>query len=257
VREETSNEYQGPWPTLSVWHGDIDLIANHVNAGEVIKQWTNLHATDSEPDGQDEVEGYPRYLYQDPAGRVVVEFYDLIDAGHSTPVDPQRGCGDDRHGFGDFIYDYGICSSFYIARFWGLTGEDTSWPPPGFVVPAAVDESEAVPQGEEEAAPAEEEAAPEVVPEEEQETTPAEEEAAPEAMPEESVETMPADEEAPPAADTPVSEIEQKEETLPSAAETASDLEKMPLWVIKGQDEAADEESGGISGGGAPLDLTQ
>ena len=41
--------------------------------------------------------------------------------GHGTPVDP--GSGDKQCGkAAPFILNVGVCSSFYIAHFWGLDG---------------------------------------------------------------------------------------------------------------------------------------
>lgn len=249
----TENSYEGPWPTLSVWHGDLDLIAIYPNAEEIIEQWTNLHGTDAVSDREDTVEGFPHYSYEDASGRVVVEFYSLTDAGHSTPVDPSRGCGDTRQGFADFIHDYGICSSFYMARFWGLTGEDTSWPPSDFVPPAAAGEAETV-SGEEEAVPAAEESeepAMEAVSEEE-EAMPVGEEAAPEAeeVGEENEDTMPV-----------------QDEVGPEGNEVAPEGGEPPLWTIEIGDAAdppaaevsanATQEPVDPSPAGAPVELTQ
>jgi poly(3-hydroxybutyrate) depolymerase len=121
VRAASSN--QGAWPTLSYWHGDGDIISTAGNADSIIDQWTNVHGTDDVPDAQDTVDGYPHYVYNDATGRPVVELYRVTGMGHSVPVDADKGCGDDRDGLGDWVTDRDICSSYYIAKFWGLTGD--------------------------------------------------------------------------------------------------------------------------------------
>lgn len=121
VREASAN--QGAWPKLSYWHGDGDVISTAGNADAIVGQWTNVHGTDAVPDKEDTVDGYPHYTYNDATGQPVVELYRIIGMGHSVPVDPDKGCGDDRDGLGDWVTDRNICSSYYIAKFWGLTGD--------------------------------------------------------------------------------------------------------------------------------------
>jgi poly(hydroxyalkanoate) depolymerase family esterase len=279
VREESG--HQGPWPTLSVWHGDVDVIVFPSNAEELIEQWTNLHGADAAPDREDQVEGYSHYGYEDASGRVVVEYYSITGMGHSTPVDPTRGCGDDREGFGDFIHDYGICSSFYIARFWGLTGDDTSWPPPDFVMPAATGGGEAAPMQEEvtpppaEAVPAEElmpqpEPATPAVEQQDSETAPAEqagpemEETSPSPAAPSEEQVLPLDEDEDEPAEPqalPAAEAEEGPEQEPDAAsgveEVDQDIDDWPLWTIQDDDAAGDDVSAADDGGMAPVELTR
>ena len=118
-----ASPHQGPWPIVSVWHGDADIVTNPDNAEETVEQWTNVHGTDAVPDLIEQVEGYPRYVYEDSAGRAVVEYYSITGMGHSVPIDLKRGCGDSRDGVGDFVSDMHICSSLYMAKFWGLVAD--------------------------------------------------------------------------------------------------------------------------------------
>ncbi len=118
-----ASPHRGPWPLVSIWHGDLDAIAATHNARESVEQWTNVHGTDGTPDRTETVEGHLRYVYNDASGRPVVEYWSLVDYGHSTPVDWARGCGNGRDGVGDFVSDVGLCSSFYMLKFWGLVPE--------------------------------------------------------------------------------------------------------------------------------------
>jgi poly(hydroxyalkanoate) depolymerase family esterase len=111
---------QGPWPILSIWHGPNDVVSVPENGKAILAQWTNLHGATTVR--QDTVEGYPHSVYLDSSGRAVVEFYEITGMGHSVPVDFARGCGDGRDGIGNFVSDMHICSSFYMAKFWGLIG---------------------------------------------------------------------------------------------------------------------------------------
>lgn len=124
-----ASPYHGPWPIVSVWHGNLDVIAAPNDAKAIVQQWTNVHGIPDTPTRQEKVEGYPRLVYADSSGRAVVEYYQMIGMGHSVPMDPHRGCGDGRQGFGNFVSDMHICSSFYMLKFWGLVGADDSLQP--------------------------------------------------------------------------------------------------------------------------------
>lgn len=115
-----ASSHRGPWPIVSIWHGDRDSLAAPDNAVASVEQWTNVHATDAVPDRVESGNGYVRRVYEDATGRPVVEYWELLAHGHSTPVDFARGCGNGRDGFGDFVADIGLCSSFEMLKFWGL-----------------------------------------------------------------------------------------------------------------------------------------
>jgi feruloyl esterase len=118
VREASS--HQGPWPKISVWHGDADSTVKPLNADEIIKQWTDVHNLTPVPSGQHKVEGHLRRVWHGPDGEEVIESYTVSGMGHGVPIDP----GDEDHQCGragPFIVDVGISSTWHIARSWGLT----------------------------------------------------------------------------------------------------------------------------------------
>jgi len=119
-----ASSYRGPWPLVSIWHGDGDTLAAPHNAVASVEQWTNVHGTDAVPDRVETGEGYVHRVYDDATGRPVVEYWELLDYGHSTPVDFARGCGNGRDGLGDFVSDIGLCSSFEMLKFWGLVPDN-------------------------------------------------------------------------------------------------------------------------------------
>lgn len=114
--------HNGPWPKVSIWHGDADFTVAIKNITENVEQWTNVHGTDHTADVSNTVKGFPHKTYH-KNGTPVVETYTITGMGHGTPVDP--GSADDECGTpGAFILDMGICSSFYLGKFWGIiTGE--------------------------------------------------------------------------------------------------------------------------------------
>jgi len=97
-----------------------------VNGTELMEQWTDVHGIDQLADQEDTVEKQAHKLYKDKSGAALVETYTITGMGHGTPVDPgaaEKQCG----SVSPFILDANICSSFHIAKFWGLdrAGDDS------------------------------------------------------------------------------------------------------------------------------------
>ncbi|MDQ3140592.1 MAG: PHB depolymerase family esterase [Pseudomonadota bacterium] len=111
-------DHDGPWPTLSVWHGTADFTVSIANAGAIVDQWRDRIGL-GEAEGQTgTVDGQHRTIWRDPAGRVMIERYDIAGMGHGTPLgDSDEGrCGQP----GAHMLEVGICSTRRLAAFWGL-----------------------------------------------------------------------------------------------------------------------------------------
>ncbi|MEE1929734.1 PHB depolymerase family esterase [Streptomyces sp. TRM 70351] len=109
--------YDGPWPTVSVWHGSADTTVAPVNARELVKQWTNARGTDASADGSATLPGgVTRTVYED-GGRTAVTDYRVTGMGHAVPVRTGTGCGTGGAYFADVI-----CSTDHITADWGLGG---------------------------------------------------------------------------------------------------------------------------------------
>ncbi|MFL6653905.1 MAG: esterase, partial [Sulfurifustis sp.] len=107
------------WPRVSIWHGDVDRVVSPEDENELIKQWTAVHGVDSQAGVEDKVKGFRHVAYRDAQGNVAVEAYFVHGMDHGVPIDP--GTGNDQCGRpGQWVLAAGICSSFYIAKFWGL-----------------------------------------------------------------------------------------------------------------------------------------
>lgn len=133
VRAATT--HAGPWPTVSIWHGDADTTVRPMNLTELMEQWTNVHGIDQTPDVADTVAGYAHKVYKDAAGVPLVETYVIAGMQHGTPIDP--GSGESQCGTAAaYILDANICSSYYIGRFWGLDDLDGSAPAATLTAPA-------------------------------------------------------------------------------------------------------------------------
>ncbi|MDP9398201.1 MAG: PHB depolymerase family esterase [Actinomycetota bacterium] len=134
--------HRGPWPRMSLWHGDADATVKPGNLTELVQQWTDVYGVDATADVSDSVNGYPHRVFTDAAGSPVVETYSIPGMGHGTPVDP--GTATEQCGTAAaYVLDVGICSSYAIGRFFGLdrtagggTG-DTTAPSTSVTAPAA------------------------------------------------------------------------------------------------------------------------
>lgn len=111
--------YTGRKPKISIWHGGADNTVKQMNQTEEMEQWTDYHGIGQTPAVSDTVAGYPHKIYKDSSGNALVETYTIPSMGHGTPVAPGTGatqCGT----AGAYILNVGICSSYYIARFFGI-----------------------------------------------------------------------------------------------------------------------------------------
>jgi poly(hydroxyalkanoate) depolymerase family esterase len=119
VREASA--HTGPWPRVSVWHGDADATVIPLNAIEIVKQWTDVHGLPASATTENVVDGYPRQAWCNSVGDELIESYTIPDMAHGTPLavgDDADQCG----AAGAFLLDVGISSSYHIAKFWGITG---------------------------------------------------------------------------------------------------------------------------------------
>jgi poly(hydroxyalkanoate) depolymerase family esterase len=114
-----ASSHKGPWPLLSLWHGDADTTVAPSNQDALIAQWLDLHGIDTPPREEREA-GYLRRVWRNGKRDPVIEAYTIEGLGHGTPI--KAGNGQDSTGeAGPFILEAGISSSHRIAEFFGLT----------------------------------------------------------------------------------------------------------------------------------------
>ncbi|CAM5651553.1 MULTISPECIES: extracellular catalytic domain type 1 short-chain-length polyhydroxyalkanoate depolymerase [Streptomyces] len=123
--------YGGPWPRTAIWYGDQDITVVPRNATELRDQWTALHGLSQTPTrtttiGPDATR-QDQYLAAD--GTVAVEVDRVPGIGHGTPVDPGTGSEQCGSTAAPYFLD-SICSSRWIARFFGLDTSDPGGPDP-------------------------------------------------------------------------------------------------------------------------------
>ncbi len=114
-----ASPHKGPWPKVSVWHGDADNTVTPLNAAEILKQWTDVHGLPAEPTIETDLDGHPRLIWQNADGEDLIVSQTIRGMGHGVPIDPlgPDGCG----AAGPFILDVGVSSTQHIASAWGLT----------------------------------------------------------------------------------------------------------------------------------------
>lgn len=122
--------YSGPWPRVAVWYGTSDAIVNPANATESRDQWTNVWGISQTPSSTSSLPGNTTLQnYNDSSGKPAVQLYAVQGIGHGTPVNP--GSAVDQCGATGTYYLQSLCSSYYIAQFWGLaTGPSSPSPSP-------------------------------------------------------------------------------------------------------------------------------
>lgn len=114
-----ASTFDGPWPTISVWHGGSDSTVDNSNADSIVRQWQKIHKVEGPPTREEEVDGFPRQVWCNEDGQEVIEEYIIEGMGHGTPI---MAGGDEGLGEEDkFMLEVGISSTRHIAHFWGLT----------------------------------------------------------------------------------------------------------------------------------------
>ncbi|MBS3667984.1 extracellular catalytic domain type 1 short-chain-length polyhydroxyalkanoate depolymerase [Vreelandella boliviensis] len=117
VREAST--FDGPWPTISVWHGGSDSTVDNANADSIVRQWQQIHKVEGPPTRVEELDGFPRQIWCNAGGQEVIEEYIIEGMGHGTPI---MAGGDEGLGEADkYMLEVGISSTRHIAQFWGLT----------------------------------------------------------------------------------------------------------------------------------------
>lgn len=131
VRAENPS-YNGPWPSVAVFHGTSDPVVNINNATELVKQWTDVNGADQSADltvnffnGNNLV---TKKAYDDPAGSSAAETYLVNSFGHAIALDT-GSCYQQCGSTGTYAYDIGFSYTFWSAYFFRILT-----PPPGLVI---------------------------------------------------------------------------------------------------------------------------
>lgn len=114
-----ASPHQGPWPSISVWHGSADQTVASSNADAIIAQWRAIHGLDARSTRSEKVDGHSLRVWCNAHGQELIQEYRIAGMGHGTPLDT---AGDAALGVeGPFMLDIGISSTWHIARSWRIT----------------------------------------------------------------------------------------------------------------------------------------
>lgn len=108
-----ASDHAGPWPAVAIWHGTNDAVVRSINAGELVKQWTNVHAVGAVRPETDRVGPAARRIWRDEDGGACVREYLLAGMGHGAPVD-------DPDPPAPFFLPTGLSSTHQIAEDFGI-----------------------------------------------------------------------------------------------------------------------------------------
>lgn len=111
--------YTGPWPKVGIWYGTSDTTVVPANATELRDQWTNVAGVSQTATSTETLPGSTTVEHYGSA----VTLYRVQGIAHGTPVAP--GSAENQCGTTGTYYLASICSSYYIAQSWGLTGGTT------------------------------------------------------------------------------------------------------------------------------------
>ncbi len=116
-----ASDHQGPWPSVSVWHGTADKTVDPINMEAIIGQWWHLHDLKDTPIITSMTQSHRSRAWTDESGNTRIEAHSISGMGHGTPIKS----GADGLGIASaFMLDVGIASTWHIAKSWNLIGEN-------------------------------------------------------------------------------------------------------------------------------------
>jgi poly(hydroxyalkanoate) depolymerase family esterase len=122
VRAAAPRPANGRYPSVSIWQGGADHTVNPANAGQLQRQWADVHGVEGDPGIADLVDGVPHHAWKDANGRLVLETFSVLGLGHAVPIDPKAANSEARIGQPiPHVVASGISSTWHIATGWGLT----------------------------------------------------------------------------------------------------------------------------------------
>jgi len=126
-RVRAASTHGGPWPKLSIWHGDADHVVAHANAVALAAQWANVHGLEPEP-AERMIDGRRTRSVWQANGAAVVELNTIAGLAHGAPI--MVGGADGAGAPGPFLIEAEISSSFEALTFWGIAGAASKPPSP-------------------------------------------------------------------------------------------------------------------------------
>jgi poly(hydroxyalkanoate) depolymerase family esterase len=117
VRNAGPKGFAGPWPRLSIWHGDADTVVAPGNAELLATQWRELHGLPETPI-RDLTEDGARCRRWGSAAAPALEQWTVPHLAHGYPI--HKGLGRQSR----FVPVASVAATPHIAAFWHLAGAE-------------------------------------------------------------------------------------------------------------------------------------
>ncbi len=123
----SASAHRGRWPKVSIWHGEADSVVAPANAGQIVRQWADVHQLSAAPPVLESFGARRRTRWMDGRGEAVLELNLIAGAGHDWAAGANgRGAPEADE----------ITISAEILSFWGIEGVRDRAAPAQIVVPA-------------------------------------------------------------------------------------------------------------------------
>ena len=120
----TASGHTGPWPAVSIWHGDADHTVVQANADVLVAQWAGVNDLPILPDEVRREGCQTHRIWRDHSGRVVLEDHRITGMGHGVPL---ATTDDDGAGVvGPYMLEVGVSSTRQLIATWGLDDDATT-----------------------------------------------------------------------------------------------------------------------------------
>lgn len=77
-------------PTISIWHGTADRVVSVANARATLAQWLDVYGLDEEDGKRVTIKGQEAKVWNDAAGKPLIEFCLIDGLGHGLPIMSRR-----------------------------------------------------------------------------------------------------------------------------------------------------------------------
>jgi poly(3-hydroxybutyrate) depolymerase len=114
----TAAFHRGKWPSIAVWHGEVDTTVRPGAGDDLVNQWLNVHGLDGYSVERRLSPLRSHHLWRSATGKPLVELHRIAGMAHGTPLSTKgrEGLGES----GDYLLDVGISSSREIIQSWLL-----------------------------------------------------------------------------------------------------------------------------------------
>lgn len=111
-------------PRVSIWHGTSDQTVSKTNGEASVAQWLAVHRLADTAALVDDKGRHRHTRWRDADGVVWVEYHELEQMGHGTPID--LDATDAVGAAAPFVLDAGVASSVHLIDFWGIAKAATA-----------------------------------------------------------------------------------------------------------------------------------